>query len=332
MGRGARRRSRRASARSSRATAPQAILPYSYAGTMGMLGYGSMDRRFFHRLGASLLDRTICATAGTAGYRYTVGSAVGTRPRAVRRRAADPDLGHEHRSARTCTWCRSSTRRGRRGARVVLIDPLPDPHRPAGRRGAADPARHRRGAGAGDDARDLPRRADRRRLPRAPHARVRAAAASASPSTRPSGRPPRPACRPRRSSGWRASTRRRSRPRSGSTTGCSATRTAAWRCGRSPACRRWSAPGGTRAAGSCSRPRGSFRYNLRALERPDLIAAGPRTINMARLGEALAELSRPVKALFVYNSNPAAVAPEPGARARRACGARTCSRSCTSSS
>src|SRR5437870_2740710 len=46
------------------ADGPEAILPYSYAGTMGALGYGSMDRRFFHRLGASLLDRTICSTAG----------------------------------------------------------------------------------------------------------------------------------------------------------------------------------------------------------------------------------------------------------------------------
>src|SRR5258708_31281817 len=43
---------------------PQAILPYSYAGTMGKLQGSSLDRRFFHRLGASLLDRTICATAG----------------------------------------------------------------------------------------------------------------------------------------------------------------------------------------------------------------------------------------------------------------------------
>src|SRR5579875_3487549 len=43
---------------------PESILPYSYAGTIGQLGYGSMDRRFFHRVGASQLDRTICATAG----------------------------------------------------------------------------------------------------------------------------------------------------------------------------------------------------------------------------------------------------------------------------
>src|SRR5580698_4007756 len=40
---------------------PESILPYSYAGTIGVLGFGSMDRRFFHRLGASQLDRTICS-------------------------------------------------------------------------------------------------------------------------------------------------------------------------------------------------------------------------------------------------------------------------------
>ena len=45
---------------------PQAILPYSYYGTMGKLQASSLDRRFFHRLGASKLDRTICASAGTA--------------------------------------------------------------------------------------------------------------------------------------------------------------------------------------------------------------------------------------------------------------------------
>ncbi len=48
---------------------PQAILPYSYYGTMGKLQSSSLDRRFFHRLGASKLDRTICASAGTAGLR-----------------------------------------------------------------------------------------------------------------------------------------------------------------------------------------------------------------------------------------------------------------------
>jgi anaerobic selenocysteine-containing dehydrogenase len=46
---------------------PESILPYSYAGTMGLLNGSGMDRRFFHRLGASRLDRTICSTAGMVG-------------------------------------------------------------------------------------------------------------------------------------------------------------------------------------------------------------------------------------------------------------------------
>ena len=57
---------------------PQAIQPYSYAGTMGMVQGSSMDHRFFHKLGASLLDRTICATAGATGYKYTIGASIGT--------------------------------------------------------------------------------------------------------------------------------------------------------------------------------------------------------------------------------------------------------------
>lgn len=56
---------------------PQAILPYSYAGTMGLLQGESMDRRFFHKLGASLLDRTICATAGGEALAATYGGKVG---------------------------------------------------------------------------------------------------------------------------------------------------------------------------------------------------------------------------------------------------------------
>ncbi len=57
---------------------PQAILPYSYAGTMGLIQSSSMDRRFFHKLGASLLDRTICASAGGEGYKFTIGAKIGT--------------------------------------------------------------------------------------------------------------------------------------------------------------------------------------------------------------------------------------------------------------
>ena len=56
---------------------PQSIVPYSYCGTMGLIQGSSMDRRFFHRLGASLLDRTICATAGKAGWVSVIGASVG---------------------------------------------------------------------------------------------------------------------------------------------------------------------------------------------------------------------------------------------------------------
>ena len=56
---------------------PEAIVPYIYAGNIGLLQYGSMDRRFFHRLGASLLDRTICASAGKAGWTAVIGASMG---------------------------------------------------------------------------------------------------------------------------------------------------------------------------------------------------------------------------------------------------------------
>jgi len=56
---------------------PQAILPYSYAGTMGLLQGESMAARFFHRLGASLLDRTICSSAGGEALSATYGGKIG---------------------------------------------------------------------------------------------------------------------------------------------------------------------------------------------------------------------------------------------------------------
>ncbi|HTA22265.1 MAG TPA: molybdopterin-dependent oxidoreductase [Terriglobales bacterium] len=58
----------------------EAILPYSYGGTVAVLNGASMDRRFFHRLGASQLDRTICAAAGEAGLKSVLGVKLGTEP------------------------------------------------------------------------------------------------------------------------------------------------------------------------------------------------------------------------------------------------------------
>src|ERR1035441_9516177 len=58
----------------------EAILPYSYGGTLGTLNGASMDRRFFYRLGASQLERTICSTAGEAGLKSVLGVKLGTEP------------------------------------------------------------------------------------------------------------------------------------------------------------------------------------------------------------------------------------------------------------
>src|SRR6202140_4534567 len=59
---------------------PESVLPYSYAGTIGKLGYGSMDRRFFHRLGGSQLARTIWSTAGGVASLSVYGVKLGTSP------------------------------------------------------------------------------------------------------------------------------------------------------------------------------------------------------------------------------------------------------------
>ncbi|MED1864365.1 molybdopterin-dependent oxidoreductase [Fictibacillus nanhaiensis] len=58
----------------------ESILPYSFYGNMGNLAAEGMDRRFFHRLGASNLDRNICNSAGAAGYKYTMGGSFGIDP------------------------------------------------------------------------------------------------------------------------------------------------------------------------------------------------------------------------------------------------------------
>ncbi|MCQ6278632.1 molybdopterin-dependent oxidoreductase [Bacillus sp. EB600] len=59
---------------------PESILPYSFYGNMGRLSAEGMDRRFFHRLGASRLDRSICSSAGSVGYKYTMGGSFGIDP------------------------------------------------------------------------------------------------------------------------------------------------------------------------------------------------------------------------------------------------------------
>src|SRR5258708_19950571 len=63
---------------------PEAILPYSYGGTLGVLNNTGMAHRFFYRLGASQLDRTICATAGGDALLTVLGRQLGTEPEQFR--------------------------------------------------------------------------------------------------------------------------------------------------------------------------------------------------------------------------------------------------------
>ena len=139
---------------------PQAILPYSYAGTMGMVQGSSMDRRFFHRIGASKLDRTICSMAGTIGMRMTVGANVGADPGRHSRERSDSALGHEHAHGESASLAVRA--RGARARRADHRDrPDPNAHRRAVRRVDRDPPGHRRRARAGHDARAVRARAAR---------------------------------------------------------------------------------------------------------------------------------------------------------------------------
>ena len=110
------------------ADGPQAILPHSYCGTMGKLQGSSLDRRFFHRLGASLLDRTICATAGAAGYEYTVGRGrLGADPLATVDCRFLVNWGSNTANTNSHLWSLMIEARKRHGATIVTVDPYRSP-------------------------------------------------------------------------------------------------------------------------------------------------------------------------------------------------------------
>jgi anaerobic selenocysteine-containing dehydrogenase len=104
------------------ARAPQAILPYSYAGTMGQVQGDSMSSRFFHQLGASLLDRTICATAGFTGYKYTIGATIGTDLEQFQNAKLIIIWGGNPIASNLHFWMRAQEAK-RNGARLIAIDP-----------------------------------------------------------------------------------------------------------------------------------------------------------------------------------------------------------------
>ena len=101
---------------------PEAILPYSYAGTMGLVQGESMAQRFFHQLGASLLDRTICATAGATGYRYTVGASIGTDMEQFQDAKLIIIWGGNPIASNLHFWTRAMAAK-RSGAKLIAIDP-----------------------------------------------------------------------------------------------------------------------------------------------------------------------------------------------------------------
>ncbi len=298
---------------------PRAILPYSYAGTMGYVQGGSMDRRFFHRLGASLLERTICSSAGVAGYSATIGAMVGMdveefeNARLILVWGGNPVVSNLH------LWRRLQQAK-RRGARLVCIDPL--------RSETAEKCHLHLAPMPGTDAalalammqvliaenlidRDY---IDQHTLgfdalaervaawtPARAAAETGLAAADILALARDYG-----SIRPaairinyglQRCAGGGSAVR---------TIACLPALVGAW---REPA-------GGILLSSS-----GNFPVDSQTLERPDLYPDNDRfprrLINMAAIGDALLEeAAPPIRAICVYNSNPVAIAPD-GARVRQ---------------
>lgn len=289
---------------------PQAIMPYSYAGNMGLLGFGSMDRRFFQSLGASLLDRTICASAGARGYEATVGATIGFDPEAIVEARLIVAWGANIVSSNVHLWPFVEEAR-RRGARLVTVDPFrsrtaekSDEHlallpgtdaalalgmmHVIFRDGLEDRAfldEHTVGA------RELEERA-KEWTPERTAETTGLGASQVEAFARDYARTHPSAIRMNyglnRHAGGGMAVR---------TVACLPAVVGAWRH-----------PGG----GALLSSSGAFPVNREALERPDLTPPGTRTLNMSLLGQILNDdsLAPPVRALYVYNSNPAAVAPD----------------------
>ena len=100
----------------------QAIVPYSYAGTMGLVQGESMDRRFFHKLGASLLDRTICSSAGGDALAATYGGKVGMHVEDYAASRLILIWGSNSIASNLHFWTYAQAAK-RSGAQLVCIDP-----------------------------------------------------------------------------------------------------------------------------------------------------------------------------------------------------------------
>ncbi len=312
--------------RTAAAFGPESILPYSYAGTIGQLGYGSMDRRFFHRLGASQLDRTICASAGGAAMMSVYGMKLGTVPQDFVHAGLILAWGANIHGNNVHLWPFIEEAR-RNGAKLIVIDPyrtrtaaLADEHlsiRPGTDVLLALAIMHVLFRDGYDDAAYM-------------HDCTRGAEALKMHALLPEHAPERAAA----ITGITAEAIERLAQAYGK----------AGREGRAPAVIRLnygvqrSENGGTavravamlplitgswkqRGGGLLLSTSGSFPFNANRLQMPEFMHASrlgraSRVVNMNELGMALTELGSragdgpPVKALFVYNCNAAAVAPD----------------------
>ena len=314
---------------------PESILPYSYAGTIGVLGFGSMDRRFFHRLGASQLDRTICSEAGGEAWKLVYGKKLGTPTEDFRLAKLILAWGANIHGNNVHLWPMVEQAQ-RNGARLIVIDPyrtrtaaLADWHiaiRP-GTDGALALGMMHVILNEGLE--------DRAYINAMTHG-FELLAERAREYT------------PERVAAWTGMTAAEIErlAREYATTRPAALRlnygvqrtenggTAVRAIAMLPALTgAWKHRGG----GGVLSTSGAFQWDKEAVERPDLALASPlrrlaRVVNMCELGKALAEQgtgngeqgsenereglgsdSPPVKALFVYNSNPGAVAPNQNA-------------------
>jgi len=309
---------------------PQAILPYSYAGTMGLVQGESMAARFFNTLGASQLERTICAAAGGEGLVHTLGGKVGMRVEFFAEAKLILIWGSNSIASNLHFW-RYANAAKRSGAKLICIDPRKSE--------TADKCHTHIALLPGTDGalalglmHELVQNdwLDHDYLER--HTlgwealRARALTWPPERAAAVCGITPEQICALARAYGACARS-----PESGANQGSEA--------GARPAAIRMNyglqrVHGGAnavrliaclpaligawrhRAGGVLLSSSGAFPVQKAALQRPDLLAGRtPRTINMVTIGDDLMRPGSPefgpaIEALIVYNSNPVAVAPE----------------------
>ena len=295
---------------------PQAVLPYSYAGTMGLVQSESIAARFFHQLGASLLDRTICASAGAEALTQTLGNKVGMKVEFYAESKLIVIWGSNSIGSNLHFW-RIAQEAKRQGAKLVCIDPR--------RSETAEKCHEHIALRPGTDAalalslmhelivhgwldQDY---IDRYTLGW-DALKARALQWSPEHAAEICGVPVEQIRQLARDWGTTQPAAIRlnygmQRVRGGGNAvraiACLPALTGAWR---------------HRAGGVLLSSSGHFPVKRAALQRPDLLGdRRPRTINMSTIGDDLLRLASPafgpqIEAMIVYNSNPVAIAPESG--------------------